>query len=128
MYLISVDLSVPAQSLLGVPDSDIYGMPVDPIPPLPRWPSYPAPQITDQDLKDYIIPLYSRRWFINYFFKKGFLQSRTWHKSATLCRIFDFPTLEATVDFVTRVAKVSQVEDVSSYFLLKWSFGYLFLS
>jgi hypothetical protein len=99
--------------LLGVPDSDIYGTNVDPIPPLPHRPEFPAPQITEKDLQDYIIPLYSRKWYISYRFKKGIQDTNTWYKSAVLTRNYVFQTFAGTMDFVTEAARLAQVEDVS---------------
>lgn len=87
-------------------------MPVEPIPSLPPRPEYPAPHITDVDLKEFIIPLYSRKWYIKFMFKKGIVDAKAWQKCPILSRNYDLSTFEATMDFVTEIAKISQAEDV----------------
>ena len=102
-------------------------MPVEPLPLLPAWSEYPVPHITDSELEDYIIPLYSRKWYIACKFKRGSTDSDKWRKSATLNRNYDFPTFESTMDFVSEVARLCQLEDVSVSFLLEWDSGHLYL-
>ena len=104
-----IDLSIHAQSY-----SDLYRVPVNPIPSLPPCPEYPVPHIIDSDVQDYIVPLYSRAWFMAYRYKKGFVNTDRWYRCATLSRNYNFKTFGATMDFVTEVARLSQTEDVSS--------------
>lgn len=89
-------------------------MTCEPIPELPPRPHYPALQIGDKELKQFVIPLYSRKWGILYGFKQGVVNKNKWYKSAQMAKTFDFTTFEATMDFVTEVARLAQTEDVSS--------------
>jgi len=98
-------------SPLSSSDSDLYGMPCDPIPPLPSLPEYPVFQINDKELKDYVVPLYSRKWAILYGYKRCITNKDTWYKSALISKMFEFSTFEATMDFVTEVARLAQAED-----------------
>lgn len=99
---------------LGSSDLDLYGMSCDPLPPLPPLPEFPVPQIDDKDLKDYVLPLYSRKWAVLYGYKRCIVDKDTWYKSAIISKMFEFPTFETTMDFVTEVARLAQTEDVSS--------------
>lgn len=101
-------------SPLDTADSDLYGMPCYPIPQLPPRPEYPASQIDDKMLRDYMVPLYSRKWAIIYGFKWAVGNKSVWYKTPLVAKTFEFPTFEATMDFVTEVARLAQAEDVST--------------
>lgn len=95
-------------------------MSCDPIPLLPPLPEYPVSQIDDKDLKDYVLPLYSRKWAILYGYKRTITNEAMWYKSALISKTFEFPTFEATMDFITEVARLAQAEDVSFRYMYKY--------
>lgn len=71
-------------------------------------------QLSNEELSQLVIPLYSRRWGVIYNYKRNAIDKVKWYKCAVLSRAFEFTTFEATMDFVTEVARLSQAEDVSS--------------
>lgn len=98
--------------------SKLYGMPCEPIPRLPGQPEYPVQQITDEELREYIIPLYSRKWSIHYTWKRPIMTKENWYKCAVLHKGFEFATFESTMDFVEEVSRLAQIENVSLLYIV----------
>jgi hypothetical protein len=102
----------PADNAIGASDS----MPAGPIPSPPPRTEYPATQITDSDIRTYLVPLYSRKWFITYERKKGIARPDILYSTAVLRRSYEFSMFESAMDFVNEVARLSHAEKVSSSF------------
>jgi hypothetical protein len=84
-----------------------------PIPALPPPVSgYPTPHITNEELNEYLLPLYSRNWGVSHFTENFSIKSRSGNR---LTKLFQFNDFINGVYFARDVGEIAKQEDVRNY-------------
>lgn len=100
-------------SELAQPSTDAQLDSTPPLPALPAAPRYPCPYLTDEEISQYLMPLYCRAWFVGSSeWLRDYNQAPN-RSSPELVKTFHFHEHEHAVKFVDQVEVIHSSENVS---------------